>query len=170
MTHEESAVRKPDTRATQEGPPFFWAESARELMTINPASIRQEASVREAAALLTDLKFGAVPVVNKAGRPVGVLSRTDIVLHDAEQVDYLRPVETAAPRHGYQVEDTRYTEVREIMTPVIYAVDLDTPADVVIREMVEKKVHRLFVLDPYGVLIGVISAYDIVQHLHGAKA
>lgn len=58
-------------------------------MTTNPISIRETATVREAVAFLTDKGFSAAPVVDVAGRPVGVLSQTDIVVHDRNQVEYV---------------------------------------------------------------------------------
>src|SRR5439155_2774357 len=62
------------------------AETAAELMTANPLSIRDTATVAEAVALLTDKGFSGAPVIDEAGRPIGVLSRADIVTHDREGV------------------------------------------------------------------------------------
>jgi CBS domain-containing protein len=39
------------------------------------------------------------------------------------------------------------------------------PADRVVREMVELKVHRLFVVEDNGTLVGVISVLDVLRHL-----
>ena len=55
------------------------ANTARGLMTDNPVSINEHATLRETAAFLTRRSISAAPVINDAGRPVGVLSRTDIV-------------------------------------------------------------------------------------------
>jgi len=68
------------------------AATAEDLMTPNPVSIRDGATVREAISLLADRGFSAAPVIDHAGRPVGVLSRADIVVHDREKVEYLKPV------------------------------------------------------------------------------
>jgi len=57
------------------------------------------------------------------------------------------------------------TCVSDIMTPVVFAVAPSTPARKVIDEMLARKVHRLFVVDGLGVLIGVISATDILGHM-----
>src|SRR5262245_12957539 len=68
------------------------AETAAALMTPDPLSIRADATVREAVAFLTDKGFSAAPVIDKAGRPVGVLSRADILVYDRERVEYVEPV------------------------------------------------------------------------------
>jgi CBS domain-containing protein len=152
------------------------AETAADLMTHNPISIREEATLREAVALLTDKSISAAPVIDAAGRPVGVLSRSDILIHDRETVEYL----AAAPEYyhrteletpdgevlaGFQVEKADQTRVGEMMTPVVFSVAPDTPASKVVSEMVALKVHRLFVVDEAGVLVGVISAIDVLRRL-----
>jgi CBS domain-containing protein len=153
------------------------AETAAELMTPNPVSIRNVATVHEAIVLLTDKGISAAPVIDEAGRPVGVLSRSDIVVHDRESVHYL----SAPPEYydkdeltmgsgerlppGFQVEKPEVTRVAEIMTPVVFAVSPQTTARRVVEDMVAWKVHRLFVVDEDGVLTGVISAIDVLRRL-----
>lgn len=153
------------------------AETAADLMTPNPLSVPQEATVKEAAAFLTDHGFSAAPVIDSAGRPVGVLSRTDIVIHDRETVAYL-PERTAEEEWrgreesgaerlgtGFLVEDVDRTAVHELMTPTVFSVPLDMPAARVVEDMLALKVHQLYVLDRSGVLVGVISALDILRRL-----
>jgi CBS domain-containing protein len=153
------------------------AETAADLMTPNPLSVRDVATVRDAVRLLVDKGISAAPVIDNAGRPVGVLSRTDVLIHDRENVEYLKPVpeyfnkedlHTGAgevlPR-GFQVEKVDLTRASELMTPVVFSVAPDTPAHKVIEEMLALKIHRLFVVDTAGVLVGVISALDVLRHL-----
>ena len=61
------------------------ARTAAELMTTNPQSLRQDATVGEAAAFLSTRGFGAAPVIDEAGRPVGVVSRTDLLHHHGQK-------------------------------------------------------------------------------------
>jgi CBS domain-containing protein len=153
------------------------AETAAEMMTPNPVSIRERATIKEAVALLIDKGFSAAPVIDNAGRPTGVLSRSDLLVHDRERVEYLKPVPEYYDREelatstgeklpgGFQVEKVDKTRVKELMTPVVFSVRPDTPGAKVIEEMVTLKVHRLFVVDGSGVLVGVISALDVLKHL-----
>jgi CBS domain-containing protein len=152
------------------------APTAADLMAPNPISIRADANVREALVLLTDKGFSAAPVIDEAGRPVGVLSRGDLLIHDREKVDYLPPSATyfyeqdlhtrrGEPVEGFQVENVDQTTVRELMTPAIFSVTPDTPAAKVVREMLSLHVHRLFVVDDNGILVGVITAMDVLRHL-----
>src|SRR5258708_30867048 len=63
------------------------AETAADMMTPNPVSIREKATVSEAVAFLTDKGISAAPVIDKAGRAVGVVSRSDLLVHDRERVE-----------------------------------------------------------------------------------
>jgi CBS domain-containing protein len=54
------------------------------------------------------------------------------------------------------------------MTPVVLGVSLNDSARTAITEMVDKKAHRLFVVDGSDVLVGVISALDVLRRLQGA--
>jgi CBS domain-containing protein len=146
-------------------------------MTADPVSVRDVATVEEAIALLIDRGFSAAPVIDHAGRPVGVLSRADILVHDREKVDYLEPVPEVSDRMevtlksgerlrtGWQVHRGGTTLVRDVMTPVVFAVAPESPAERVVNDMVGLKVHRLFVVDRDGILVGVISAMDVLAHL-----
>ena len=115
-------------------------------------------------------------MIDAAGRPVGVLSRSDIVVHDREHVEYLargpeyyHHAELKTPAgeklRGFQVEKVDKTRVRDLMTPAVFSVAPDTPAAKVVSEMLALRVHRLFVVDKGGVLVGVISALDVLKRL-----
>jgi CBS domain-containing protein len=153
------------------------ADTAADLMTRNPVSISDTATIREAIAVLADRGFSAAPVIDKTGRPVGVLSQSDILIHHREKVEYATPVpeyyaksdltteskETLGAR--FQVEKADSAQVKDIMTPVVFSVLPDAPTRRVVEDMVGWKVHRVFVADESGVLIGVISALDVLRHL-----
>jgi len=149
------------------------AETAADLMTPNPLSLRETATLREAVAFLIDRGIGGAPVIDEAGRPVGVLTQTDVLVHDRETVDHVRPpeFETGAPLpHSawdeFQIERVESTVVRDLMTPAVFSVAADAAAARAIAEMRDLNVHRLFVVDDNGVLIGVITALDVLRHLN----
>lgn len=146
---------------------------ARDLMSSNPVSIHREASVGEAIALLTDRGFGAAPVIDEAGRPIGVVSRTDILIHKCENArsagmqddsDWDLLPGPSGPQGSLRAS-TDPTPVAEIMTPAIFTVSQETPAREVVKRMRELKVHQLFVIDADSALVGVISSLDVLRHL-----
>jgi CBS domain-containing protein len=167
---------------TLERPPLLLkAQTAGDLMTPNPVSLQEEVSAREAARFLTDRAFSAAPVINEAGEPVGVLSQTDIVVHARERIDSLLnggdsvedfsefaeiPVGSRGVWKGLKqgrVDDGAL--VGDLMTPTVFTVRHDAPTAQVVEDMLALRVHRLFVVDDGGVLIGVVSATDVLRHL-----
>jgi CBS domain-containing protein len=147
------------------------ARTAAELMSSNPQSIRDDATLREALAFLVDRSVSGAPVIDEAGRPVGVLSQTDVLVHDREEVQHIEPEhEYGSPLppsrwDEFQFEKVDTTLVRDLMTPAVFCVAQDRSAWEVVEQMRELNVHRLFVVDGDGVLIGVISAMDVLRHL-----
>ncbi len=153
------------------------AATAADLMTDQPVSVNQNAILREALTLLLDKGFHAAPVINEAGHPVGVLSRSDLLEHDRESVDHLHVVpefyrenelatsEGETLNEGFEVERFDAVRVRDVMTPAVFSVTPMTPAGKVINDLVSLHVHRLFVVDDQGVLVGVISTSDVLKRL-----
>jgi CBS domain-containing protein len=151
------------------------ADTAEELMTPNPISLRKGATVHEAIGLLTDRNFDAAPVIDENGRPVGVVTVTDILVHDREYARYLKTGDMTSRAdfrdkagklpEDFGIEVVDRTGVEEIMTPTVFTVDTDTTAIEVVRKMLELKIHHLFVADADGVLVGVISACDVLRRL-----
>jgi predicted transcriptional regulator len=138
----------------------LWAETAADLMTPSPVSIQDDAAVSEAIALLADRGIGAAPVIDEAGHPVGVVSHADILIHEREKG--LRGIRAAERMAGTAADPT---QVRDIMTPAVFSVAPDASAAKVVEELVAMKVHRLFVVDAHRVLVGVINALDVLNHL-----
>jgi predicted transcriptional regulator len=61
--------------------------------------------------------------------------------------------------------DRQAVTVAELMTPAVFSVVTDTPCRRVVEEMLALHVHRLFVVDDGGFLVGVISAMDVLRNL-----
>lgn len=174
---EPKPVLKSAARAKASSPMMLGASTAEELMTPNPQSVRVDATVKEAAAFLLDHHFGAAPVINAAGRPVGVIARTDVVQAFREKADFLPAqdeghewnnlnAQVGESVEGFQIEHVDRTMVRDAMTPIVLTVTKDTSARAVVEALVERKVHRLFVVDEDGVLVGVIGTLDVLGRLH----
>ena len=150
------------------------AETAADMMMPDPVSIRADAPIKEAIALLIDRGFSGAPVIDEAGRPIGVLTRSDIVVHDREKIpgvgeyydraDLIMPAgERLGP--GFYSEAVDRITVRDVMTPAVFAVAPEASPAEAVNEMLSLKVHRLFVVDSAGILVGVISALDVLRHL-----
>ncbi len=158
-----------------ERPLVLSASIATDLMITNPISIRADASVPEASKILTDKGIAAAPVIDEAGRPIGVVSRSDLLVHHVEARKHHGEVPDyfAAPTFEFVdrlADSGRTTTVSDVMTPAVFAVAPDTPVHRVVSDMLGLHVHRLFVVDDDGVLVGVISTMDVLKHLSADDA
>jgi CBS domain-containing protein len=131
---------------------------AQDLMTPNPVFIRGDATFEEAIRFLADKGISGLVVIGDSGRPLGVLSATDLLIHERAKLGTGR--ESHAERGQMEVA------VKDIMTPAVFSVRLETPASQVIEQMTALNVHRLFVVDDSETVVGVISALDILRHLN----
>jgi|ERR1022692_710816 CBS domain-containing protein len=144
------------------------ADTASDLMVPNPISLRADASVAEAMRLFTDKGITAAPVIDDSGRPVGVISRSDLLIHQCED----QKERGGAYFHAPSFENVDATpkpsstmNVADLMTPAVFAVSEDTPVHRVVSDMVGLHVHRLFVVDDDGTLLGIITTMDVLKHL-----
>jgi CBS-domain-containing membrane protein len=148
---------------------------AADIMTANPVSISDHASLQELVAVLTERSISGLPVIDAAGRPVGVVTQADVLIHDREKCEYAVPapdvrdwVDLESNPHklrdsGGRIMITDPAVVSDIMTPAVFSVSLDTPVRKVIEQLLDMKVHRLFVVDKGGALVGVISPLDVLR-------
>jgi CBS domain-containing protein len=160
------------------------AKTAADLMTPNLISFNESMTVHEAATFLTEREISAAPVIDAAGRAIGVLSRTDLVRYSQapgkrvtacaefyEKAELGRPAVRTWPEQEWHeaksilIEPTDRTLITEIMTPTVLSVTPETPALEVVAQMLALKIHRLFVQDASGVLVGVVSVFDVLRRL-----
>jgi CBS domain-containing protein len=121
-----------------------------DIMRTNLKTIDADATVADAVASLTDTGVSALPVIDRAGRAVGVCSTKDVLAAEGRC-------------HGPAAREQLFekTIVLEIMTPWPATAHPDEDVRKVAQRMLEGKVQRLFVEDQ-GALVGVISQTDIV--------
>ena len=138
------------------------------VMTPNPKSINRDATVRETAEILHEHGLHIAPVIDDAGRPIGVVSRTDLLDYWGRRRDRLTALAAgelnAASTPGLEEPGDELT-VPEIMTPVVFGVRMNASIANVVEKMIALGVRYLFVTDVDGVLVGTISVFDILRHL-----
>ncbi|MDH4334368.1 MAG: CBS domain-containing protein [Chloroflexota bacterium] len=122
-----------------------------ELMSIEPVTIADTETVAEAERLMIDREVTGLPVVDRVGRLIGVLSQTDIVRAHAS---------------GQSLANWPGLAVRHLMTAPALTIRLDETLLTAARMMEQYHVHRLVVVAPDGEhAIGVISTTDLVRAL-----
>ncbi len=98
-------------------------------------------------SVLVGFSLRAVPVVDSAGRPVGVVSRSDLVEHMVDG-------EGAAPR-----------TVGEVMMCVGFTLSEDASLSHAAALMAYEGVHRIPVVSFEGKVVGLVTSMDVVRWL-----
>jgi len=125
---------------------------AADLMTSNPKTIPDGASVADAIDVLEDLDVRHLPVVDSEGNLVGILSDRD-----------LRPLATERDPES-RVRLIR-TPVADLMTSGVVFVDPDTELSEIIDLMLEHRIGAVPVVDGDGQLVGIVSYVDILREI-----
>lgn len=110
-----------------------------ELMTASVVTAEPHHSVEHVRKLLENNKISAVPVVDTGGKPVGIVSLTDLA-HD------LKP---GSPISG-------------VMTEKVYTIPQYDDTSIAARVMRNHGIHRVVVTHEQKV-VGMLSAFDLLK-------
>jgi CBS domain-containing protein len=145
--------------------------NAADVMTRNILSVRPDAAIAEAIKLMLDNRISGLPVIDEAGRLVGILTEGDL----------LRRGETATERHrprwleilmgpGRLAEEyvrTHGRKIGEVMTRDPVCVRPDTTLKEIVELMERHRIKRVPVLEG-EVMVGILSRADLLRGLAGA--
>ena len=132
--------------------------TVKDVMTTQVVAVRRETPFKEMAAVLRRYRVSALPVVDDAGRVIGVVSEADLLAKEA----------LADP--GVAAELLRHQDIRkaqgltagDLMTrPAVTAAPED-PVEQAARMMHFMRVKRLPVVNSGGQLVGIVSRSDVL--------
>jgi CBS domain-containing protein len=134
------------------------ATTVRQAMTTPAVTVSRTAPLAEAAHLMHTRHLKRLPVVDDAGRLVGVLARLDVLQSIAS--GYAR---RTSP-HAVTLPQAHRT-VAEIMERQVPTVTETAPLADVVGKLLDSAVKRVVVLDAAGKLAGIITDTDIVARV-----
>jgi len=140
------------------------ASTVGEIMAQTTYCVTRDVGLDTLARILLEHRMSGVPVVDAVGRPIGVVSKTDLLRHLHERGDTveLRPID-ADVDIGFHHLGMERTTVSEIMMPVVFALSHDVPITQAAALMASEGVHRLPIVGATGTVVGILSALDIVR-------
>jgi CBS domain-containing protein len=130
------------------------APTVSQYMTSRPRVIAPEARISDAHALLREHTFSALPVVDASGAVRGVISRTDLLRAG-------RALERAGKGVPLLTFEDDCDVARRMTSPAV-SVHPETPLVDAAALMLERRVHRVLVVDAVGALVGVLSTKDLM--------
>lgn len=121
-----------------------------DVMTFDPVVVQVDDPLERAEDLLAEYRVSGLPVVDPAGRLVGVISNTDLV------PDGNVGIRALLRANGRQLR------VGELMSAPAVTVPMTATLVEAARLMHESRIHRLVTVDDADRPIGVLSASDFV--------
>jgi CBS domain-containing protein len=135
------------------------------------ASVREEATVQQAAKLMLEHRVSALPVVDSTDRVIGIVSEGDLVRRAELGTDTPRSwwlslfAEDSVARDYLKAHSAA---VRDVMTRPVVSARRTTPLHEVARLLEEHRIKRVPVLEG-GRLTGIVSRADLVRQLATAR-
>jgi acetoin utilization protein AcuB len=123
-------------------------------MSRNPVTISTDAPITEALKVMRMHSVRRLPVLDKSGRMVGIVSEKDLLYASPSSASSLSIYEM-----HYMISQLKVTEV---MTTDVTTISPDTPLEEAARIMADNKIGGLPVLQD-GHLVGIITETDIFK-------
>lgn len=144
---------------------------AKDIMSTNLVTVEPGATIREIAAALIEHRISGVPVVDKAGKLLGIVSEGDLMrkeltprLPDAVNILGAIIYYHGVARYREDFKKLMAGTAREIMTKKIISVSEDTEIEAIGKCMLDHEIKRVPVLRD-GKLVGLISRADLIKAL-----
>ena len=144
--------------------------NASDVMTRKIVSVRPDAAIAEAIRLMLDNRISGLPVIDAAGRLVGVLTEGDLLRRGETGTERQRPrwleILMGPGRLAGEYVRTHGRRVSDIMTRNPVSVTPDTPLKAIVELMERHRIKRVPVLDG-DVPVGILSRADLLRGLAG---
>lgn len=142
-----------------------------EVMTPDPAVVKATDPLQQAIAILVEKKISALPVVDEAGKVVGVISDSDLTWQETgvDTPPYIMLLDSVIylqnpAKYDAEIHKALGQTVGEVMSKKAYTIAPDRPVRDAAHLMHEKHVGRLPVVDPDShKIIGIITQGDIIR-------
>lgn len=145
--------------------------TAKDIMSQNIISVRNETPVAELAKLLTSHNISGAPVLDEDGKVVAVVTESDLIdqskkLHIPTVITILDSVFYLENPDKMEAEMKKIagSKVGEICSGPARTVSPDTGLDEIATIMAEGNIHTIPVLDG-ETLVGIIGKKDIIKTL-----
>lgn len=124
-------------------------------MTTRVIAVHKDTSFKEMAAKLRSSRVSGFPVVDDAGRVIGVVSEADLLVKVAVQAEGTSLL--AALRHLREDDKAAAVTAGDLMTGPAVTIGPDAAVEEAARRMYDRRVKRLPVVNRTGLLVGIVS-------------
>jgi len=133
-----------------------------DVMSQQVVSVGPTAGYRRIVELMANHAISGVPVVDRNGRPLGVVSEDDLLAKERAQSALLDGAWAERGRMAADRSRARALRARDLMTAPAATITAEAPLAVAARRMHGERVRRLIVVDAGGRMIGIVSRRDLL--------
>ena len=136
----------------------------KDIMSTDLITVQEDSTIRDLIKTFADKDILGVPVLDKDGYVVGVVSSVDILKNESSHTFYYDPLMTNFEMSLY--EDAKFFDqpVSAIMTHDVYSIGANETIAAMARIMYNKRIHRLLVTE-YNKLVGLVTIFDLLKLL-----
>jgi CBS domain-containing protein len=135
--------------------------TVRDVMTARVVAVREDATFKEMADMLGTCRISAFPVIDRAGKVIGIVSEADLLARLARQDGHAGWLDGLT--HPREHDKPGAVVASELMTSPPVTVRPDQPLQQAARLMYDRRVKRLPVVSDNGNLVGIISRADVLS-------
>ena len=132
--------------------------TVKDVMTAEVVAVRRDATFKELAAVLRRYRVSALPVVDDAGRVIGVVSEADLLAKEA----LADPGVMAEVLHRKDVRKAEGLTAGDLMTSPPVTAAPEDQVEQAARMMHFMRIKRLPVVNSGGQLVGIVSRSDVL--------
>jgi CBS domain-containing protein len=135
----------------------------KEIMAQNVITVAPDTSLREAGKILKEKRISGIPVIERDGRLVGVITITDI-LKIVKEIYQWQQIEKSST--GLKISDLIETQslnkkVGDVMTKSVFTLEAGRDVNELMRLVFTKNIHTIPITEN-GSLVGVVGKHDLV--------
>jgi CBS domain-containing protein len=146
--------------------------NASDVMTVRVITIEPDATVQAAATLMVERGISALPVVDKSGKLVGIISEGDLVRRaetgTERKASWWLTFLSGTDELAHDFVKAHGTKVSDVMTRTVVVAKPDTPLSEVARLLEVHRIKRVPVIEGDR-LVGIVSRANLLQALASAK-
>ena len=135
--------------------------TVRDVMTTGVIAVRGDTSFKEMTAMLGSSQVSGFPVIDRAGKVLGVVSETDMLIKEADRASH--PEVFAGLRRSRDLQKAAGVTAAELMTSPPVTIGPEEPVQHAAFLMYDRAVKRLPVVDEAGHLVGIVSQVDVLS-------
>lgn len=135
----------------------------KDLMTTQVVTVRPATPFKDIVARLAEHRVSAMPVVDDAGRVLGVVSEADLLLKEEfPDPDQDMPL-FWTKRRRLEREKAAGSTARDLMSVALVSISPDATVVEAARRMHRANIKRLPVIGEGGRLVGIVSRSDLLK-------